>query len=743
MSDEKRARPAVSSLGLALQAARWMGQGPAPARSKVAPRRLPGQPAPAVPSAEASPRVPTAAVVPAPAPAAELAIAAETAKDELVPPPQGAPTSSTVEREDLALIAAESSPAPPSDAELPEPQDELVCAQPSPAPAASSPAAAAELPLAVEGDEVSAEIGDRRYVVGGLSRNKSHDLMKVRVKVMRGEAFHVDSLDLYSHRLRQIFQRAVADELELDEDLIKRDLGRLLLALEKVRDAELKKTLEPKKDERVEIPKERKLAALTRLRTAGLVAWIDESLTLCGLVGERVNKLVAYLACVSRLLFRPLAIMVQSSSAAGKSTLMEGVLLLMPPESRVKYSAMTGQALFYMGDTVDLRHKILAIAEEEGASRATYALKLLQSEGELSIVATGKDPQTGELRSKVYELQGPIMPFVPTTAVDPDEEWENRCIRLAVDEGREQTRRIHEMQRQMMTLEGIVAQTKRAKVIELHHDCQRLLRPLAVRIPYAMRLTFPDHATRTRRDHMKYLGLIQAITLLHQHQREVKETAGENGAKVPYIDATLEDMALANELANEVLGRSLSELPAQTQAFLDQLHELVGKACAAKRIERADYRMSRREILDYTGLSLTAVRRYLQRLVEYEYVLVHQGTRGQTFTYELLYNGEARVRERFVMGLVDVGRLKEGGEMPRTTADMAPPEGQLAPPWHPHGTPMAPRWHPPTDAGNGTSPNGSSGSEPRSGENVRGPKPNGEGRRNPPPVVSSGPGGAN
>ena len=58
---------------------------------------------------------------------------------------------------------------------------------------------------------------------------------------------------------------------------------------------------------------------------------------------------------------------------------MDAVLNMLPEEERVQYSAMTGQSLFYMGET-NLKHKILAIAEEEGAERR-YALKLLQSEG--------------------------------------------------------------------------------------------------------------------------------------------------------------------------------------------------------------------------------------------------------------------------------------------------------------------------------------------------------------------------
>ena len=99
-----------------------------------------------------------------------------------------------------------------------------------------------------------------------------------------------------------------------------------------------------------------------------------------GVVGEQANCLVGYLAAVSRKLDRPLAVIVQSTSAAGKSALQEAVLAMVPEEERVEFSAMTGQSLFYMGES-DLAHKVLAVAEEEGAERAAYALKLLQSRG--------------------------------------------------------------------------------------------------------------------------------------------------------------------------------------------------------------------------------------------------------------------------------------------------------------------------------------------------------------------------
>src|SRR5256884_5884072 len=165
--------------------------------------------------------------------------------------------------------------------------------------------------------------------------------------------------------------------------------------------------------------------------------------TLFRSVGEETNKLVSYLAVTSRLLESPLAILVQSSSAAGKSALMEAVLAMLPEEQRVQYSAMTGQSLFYMGET-DLKHKVLAIVEEEGALRAAYALKLLQSEGALSIASTGKDATTGRLITHQYRVEGPVMLFLTTTAIDLDEELMNRCLVLTVDEDRKQTRRSEE-----------------------------------------------------------------------------------------------------------------------------------------------------------------------------------------------------------------------------------------------------------------------------------------------------------
>ena len=163
-------------------------------------------------------------------------------------------------------------------------------------------------------------------------------------------------------------------------------------------------------------------------------------------MGEATNKLLCYLACVSRLLERPLAVLMQSSSAAGKTSLLEATLRFMPDEAQVCFSALTGQSLYYMGRTA-LKHKILALAEEDGVAQASYALKLLQSDRRLRIASAEKDRDTGRQQTRHYEVEGPVALLLTTTAEHPDGELANRCLTLRVNEQPEQTAAIHQRQR--------------------------------------------------------------------------------------------------------------------------------------------------------------------------------------------------------------------------------------------------------------------------------------------------------
>jgi hypothetical protein len=535
----------------------------------------------------------------------------------------------------------------------------------------------------VQADQIVIVLGDRRYRIRGLAQNPSLTPIKVNVLVSRGDAFHADTFEINVARHRASFAAHAAKELNLKDDVIAKDLGRILLKLEELHERALKKTDDKKQAEIVTLSEDERAAALDLLKSPKLLERILTDFHACGVVGEETNKLVGYLCTVSRKLDKPLAVIVQSTSAAGKSSLMEACLAFVPEEERIQYSAMTGQALFYMTST-DIKHKVLAISEEEGASRAAYALKLLQSEGRLTIAAPTKDPVTGMLETKPYHVEGPVMIFMTTTAIDVDDEMLNRCLVLAVDENREQTRAIHQLQREAETLEGFIAKEERTHLLKLHQNAQRLLKPLAVVNPYGRDLTFPDTATRMRRDHTKYLALIRAIALVHQHQREIK-TMMHRGQPKAYIEATLDDIEIANQLAHDVLGRTLDELPPQTRRLLLLIEQMVCSECEKQKMDRTDYRFSRREVREHVTWGDTQLRLHLDRLVDLEYVLVHRGGRGQSFVYELLYDGQGKDGKPFVPGLIDVATLRATSTMKSSRGS----EGQFAGSSRPQRGPVA------------------------------------------------------
>jgi DNA primase len=458
-------------------------------------------------------------------------------------------------------------------------------------------------------DEATVTTRGLRFRVRGLSKLSSFDVLKVNVAVVLGDLFHVDTLDLYAAKARAFFVASAAHELHLPMEEMKAATGRLIAALEDVRDRRLTSTsTEPppmSDDEREE--------ALLLLKDPHLLEHIVSDLAACGLVGEDDNKMLAYLAATSRKLPKPLAVMVQSSSAAGKSSLMEAVLSFTPDEDKVQYSAMTGQSLFYLGDA-DIKHKVLAIAEEEGAEQASYALKLLQSEGRLRIASTGKDNASGRHVTHTYEVEGPVAILSTTTAFDVDEELLNRCLVLTVDESASQTAAIHDLQKQMETLDGVRRRRRREGLVKLHQNAQRLLHPIEVVNPLAPSLTFASTRTRARRDQPKFLSLIKVIAFLHQHQREVKRS--EDG--IDYVEANAADVDAARRLLRLVLDDAAAELPPQTRAVLGSVDAYVSARAKAEGVEAGDVVFSRRELREATGLGDTQLKVHLARLVELE-----------------------------------------------------------------------------------------------------------------------------
>ncbi len=129
-------------------------------------------------------------------------------------------------------------------------EEESIVATPVPEKPAST--VEAEIKTLGDAEELVITLGDRRYRIRGLDKNQNYAQLKINCLVSRpafdgaGEAVHVDTLDCYQSRPRSVFIKQAAIELGIKEDIIKHDLGKILLKLESLQEQRLKSLQEPK-----------------------------------------------------------------------------------------------------------------------------------------------------------------------------------------------------------------------------------------------------------------------------------------------------------------------------------------------------------------------------------------------------------------------------------------------------------------------------------------------------------------
>jgi len=476
--------------------------------------------------------------------------------------------------------------------------------------------------------------GERQYEIKGIQRGDTQ--LKTTIKASKDLAaslpFELSTIDLYSSRSRIFFSKLCADLFGASEDLVREDLGKLMNLVEGFKPKQ-------KENTKQEASAEEQAQALALLKNPDIFSEILADMEILGVTGEETNKLVGYLAAVSRKLDEPLSVLIQSRSAAGKSTLQDAVLALVPEEDFVKYTRITDQALFYK-DEDSLVHKILAIEEEEGMGGAAYSIRNIQSSKKITVAATGKDPVSGKMRTEEYTVKGPVAVMITTTAAELEGETASRFLFLTIDESSHMTEAIHQKQREAETLGGLIQKKKAEKLIRKHQTAQRMLKPLAVVNPFTPYLSYPSASLRTRRDHKKYLSLMRAIAFLYQHQRELK-TTDVDGEPLEFIEVTLEDIAKANKLANEVLGQSLDELAKPSRTLLNSIFQMVHEFALKQKVSLPEVFFTRRDVREYTNWTDWQVKAHIRQLEEMEYVYVRMGARGKEYAYALNYQGQA------------------------------------------------------------------------------------------------------
>ena len=502
----------------------------------------------------------------------------------------------------------------------------------------------------VTADGFTAAYGLRRYELRAIEKSGPSRLKAtIRATGDQGRLV-IDTVDFYVTRSRRSFMSEAARLFKEPVETIEGDFNRLLLQLEayiQQRQAQSKPTV-------VVLSESDKVEGLKLGRQADLTGQILRDVDRLGLVGETFNKLAGYLVMTSRKLADPLALLILSGSGAGKSLLQDTLLRLCPDEDLVKLTSLTGEALFYMGQDA-LQNKVLALEEDAGATGADYAIRNLISAKRLVKEATIKDPVTGRLVTMRNTVEGPCAVFQTTTRPDLDAETKSRFIITSIDETAEQTHAILEAQRNSHTLEGFRRRKQCEAIVARHHAFQRLLRPLTVINPFEPLLSYTEDRLAVRRDNPKYLHLMLAVTFLHQMQRPVKHDADLGD----YIETTLDDVTITNELATALFGHSLDDLSRPGQQLLDLVLDYVRSQAAQQKTSPDKITFSRRELRESLKWSEYQLRTHLHELAGLEYVWPLTGRQGQPFRYRLLYDGQAPKGQRFLAGLKSVEKLRQ------------------------------------------------------------------------------------
>lgn len=469
------------------------------------------------------------------------------------------------------------------------------------------------------------ELGDTSYQVRPVPPFGGR--LRVRVRANRGERLHVDKLDLEAHRARHGLIVQLIRQLDLPRLDAERHLSFLLRQAEEWAAAHADMPASKLAEEAPELTPDERKEALAFLKRVDLMEGVLADMEGLGYVGEETGKLLVYLIGVSRKLRKPLSGIIRSQSGSGKSSLAELLEQLTPAEDVRFYSRISPMALSW-GPT-DLQHKLIILEERMGGEGADYQIRTLQSRQRISQLVAVKDPATGQMAADFREVHGPIAFLETTTQSDLNPENTTRCYEIFLDESEAQTRRIQEAQRRARVPGAHDPEELRKAIVRRHHNAQRLIEKKPVFIPYVEHVTFPTRWLRTRRDHERFLALIEASALLHQHQRKGGTT--EEGTS--YVLADLDDYRLAYGLTRRVLEQTFHELSQTARDLWAQARELARERC---RESPQDAVFTRRDLRLRSGVMDHAVRTALTELVELEYAQVVSGCNGKTMHYRLL-----------------------------------------------------------------------------------------------------------
>jgi len=485
-------------------------------------------------------------------------------------------------------------------------------------------------------NKISYETPTARYIVKG-SLPKTFDRMVVSLDVQcleTGTKYRC-RLDLYEEKQTRKEAREASEKLELRSDLVENDLSQLTDLLEEYRDNQLQQTTEEtNNDKPLTLAEQAQTKAFLQkdasTGSAPLMQRLNNLIGKSGIVGEEKNRIFLFAIASSHKMKDTLHALIQGSSGSGKTHLLSKIAALMPSERVVKFTRVTENS-FYNYDEFFFKNKLICLEDIDGLKEeALFAWRELISNNQLSSSTSQKD-ENGNIRSAQRIVRGPMASICATTHGAIYEDNMSRLFIIAVDESSEQTTRIMDYQKQKAA--GLIDAEKEKEATELLQNIVRMLKPCKVVNPFAYQIQLPEKAHKIRRLNELYLAFVKQVTIINQYQRK-RDAQGR-------IITKTEDLLTANEIMFDSIFLKVDELDGSLRQFYENLKEHI-----KTKSNPEQYEFMQREIRHALNISKSQLQRYINDLVELEYLQQMGGYQNRGYKYKILWWDDiAKLRE--------------------------------------------------------------------------------------------------
>ena len=353
------------------------------------------------------------------------------------------------------------------------------------------------------------------------------------------------------------------------------------------------------------------------LKAKELLKRLNVQIGKSGIVGEENSRLLLFLIIISYMNKSPIHAIVQGSSGSGKTHIIGSIADLMPGEDVLRFTRITESSLYNWGE-FDLFRKIIIIEDLDGLKEeALYALRELISNQFLSSSVSMKDKK-GNNKSTRKEVKGQFSSLSATTKGETYEDNMSRSFLIAVDESKEQTTRIIENQNKRNA--GEIDPKESQKAVAFIQSMVRNLKHYEVINPFATKLQLPEKVHKIRRLNEMYQAVIKQVAFLNQYQRE--QTADGK------LITTIEDIEQATEILFESIVLKVDELDGSLRQFFERLK---------KYVKDKENIFTQREIRQEMNISKTQLQRFINSLLELEYIKYKGGFSNKGLKYQVDY----------------------------------------------------------------------------------------------------------